>query len=383
LMKVLFFSHSREPGGAELSMLELMERIDRGRFDPVLLAPGRGEAAERAGRLGIRILGLPFPPGVLGWRRDSGLSPGGLLSAIPMVAKLAGMLRSEKTDVIYTHSQKAHVLGGLAGRLAGTRVIWHAREILVRPGLRTAMSAMSHLVPDRIICVSKAVAGQFPHVPGKLSVVPNGLDMAEVRRLAMEVPRRQVRNELGVPPSAPLVGMVSRLAPGKGQHLFIEAAAGIAEKVPGAFFLIAGGPLFGEEGYLEELRSETERRGLSKKIVFAGHLSNALPAMAALDVLVHCPVVPEGFGRSLAEAMALGVPVAATRIGAIPELVDDGETGLLAAPGDAGGLARAVVRLLEDARLRSKLASGAKRKVETGLRMDTAMATIEKILESA
>lgn len=383
MKKVVFFSHSQALGGAELSMLDIMARIDRRGFEPALLAPGEGPLKSRARGFGVKILDAHIPPRLLGWQRGPFVRGLPVLPAVDSVARLAALLRSEKPDALYTHSQKAHVLGGLAGRLAGVPVVWHAREILSQPALRQAMAALSRLLPSRIVCVSRAVSRQFGRGAGdRVAIVPNGIDAALVRRQAAAIPRQAVRRRLGLPPGAPLAGMVSRIAPGKGQNVFIEAAGKILESLPDARFLIVGGALFGEEAYWESLRSGISRGRNAERIFFTGQLDRALPAMNALDVMVHCPIVPEGFGRAVAEAMALGVPVVSARGGGIPELIDDGVNGLLVEPGDAGGLSRAVIRLLSDPALRRKLAGAAMGKIESCCRMETAVASIENALKS-
>lgn len=382
MKKVVFFSHSQALGGAELSLLDIMARLDRNCFEPAMLAPGEGPLTSGARGLGVKILDAHIPPRLLGWQRGPFVRGLPVLPAAGSVAKLTALLGSEKPDVLYTHSQKAHVLGGLAGRLAGVPVVWHAREMLSQTGLRRSMSAMSRLLPERIICVSKAVAGQFPSSPGRLSVVPNGIDASEVRRQASVVTRRMTRSGLGVPASAPLAGMVSRIAPGKGQDVFIEAAGKILESLPDARFLIVGGALFGEEACWESLRSGISRGRNAERFFFTGQLDRALPAMNALDVMVHCPIVPEGFGRSVAEAMVLGVPVVSARGGGIPEMIDDGVNGLLVEPGDAGGLSKAVIRMLTDPGLRRRLARAAMGKIESCCRMETSVASIENVLKS-
>ncbi len=374
MKKVLFFSHSQALGGAELSLLEVMARLDRSRFESVMLAIGEGALSAKAVSLGAKVLRFPVPPGLADWKRDADISPAVLGAAATSVVRLVAPFRRLLPAVVYTHSQKAHLLGGLAGRMAGMPVVWHAREIFEHRDLKKAGSGLYRCIPDRILCVSQAVARQYSGLRGKVRVVPNGIDADMVRRLAG---RRRGRQK---DPGSPLVGMASRIAPGKGQHVFIEAASYIAAAHPTARFLIVGGPLFGEEGYLQKLRQQAESLGLENKVIFTGHLVNPLPAMSELNVLVHCPVVPEGFGRSVAEAMALGVPVVSVRSGGIPELIDDGASGLLAEPGDLRGLATAVVRLLSDKALAGRMAMAAREKIENRFTMEAAMAAVERTL---
>lgn len=381
MKKVIFFSHSQALGGAELSLLDLLERIDRRVFEPVLLTSGAGSLADRAARLSTEIIEVKIPPNVLNWQRGGPFRTVMIWSAFGSVFKLAKVLEAQRPAVLYTHSQKAHILGGLAGRLCGMPVVWHLREILDRPGLRRFMSFLSFFVPSKIICVSRAVAEQLPQAVRvqKTEVVPNGMDVSVLRSQATDR-GSSIRTKLGLPPDSPLIAMIARIAPGKGQHIFIEMARRVVEVYPAARFLIAGGPLFGDETCLEALRRQVGEKGLDGKVFFAGHLENPLPAMAEADVLVHCPVVPEGFGRSVAEAMALGVPVISVRAGGIPELIDNGVSGLLIEPGDAEGLEKAVVRLLSDRALAVRLVRAARERIETRFTMEASITAIERTL---
>lgn len=380
MKRVIFFSHSQAMGGAELSMLEIMASLDRSRIEPVLLAIGEGDLSAKALGLGAKVLRSPVPARLADWKRGADIGPTSIKDAALSAVKLAAMLRRLRPFVLYTHSQKAHVMGGLAGRMAGVPVVWHAREFLDGTGLRLVMASLSRFAPSRIICVSESVSRQFDGARGKVAVIPNGVDIGEARRRAMSRPLGEARRNLAPDNRRPLVGMVSRIAPGKGQHVFIEAASMISEKIPKAGFLIVGGALFGEGDYLHKLRRQADGLGLGGRISFTGHLENPLPAMKALDVLVHCPVAPEGFGRSVTEAMALGVPVAASRNGGIPELIEDGVNGLLVEPGDSEGLAKAVILLLSDKALALRLARAAREKIETRFTMETALAAIERTL---
>ena len=387
-IRVLFFNHAQALGGAELSLLDILAHLDRERFEPKLLAPGAGSLTAKAREIGIEVLAVHIPARTLGWRKyRSAQGIGSLaieaLAVIPSVLRLTSILGSENPDILYTNSQKAHVLGGLAGRLAGVPVVWHLRDILQQSGLRTLMAALGRWLPRRIIAVSQAVGYQFsqPASIRKITVIHNGIDIESIRARARAIGPGRIRKRFRIPPKAMLVGMVGRIAPGKGQRMFIEAAQLIATELPPARFLIAGGALFGEEDYLREAKALAGTRGLDGRLLFIGHVDNPCPIMAALDVLVHCPAEPEAFGRTVAEAMALGVPVVASRCGAIPEIIDDGRDGLLVEPADPRALAVAVMRILGDPVLARELRNNGPRKIASRFTVQRTVRSVESMLQ--
>jgi len=176
------------------------------------------------------------------------------------------------------------------------------------------------------------------------------LDGIEVERFRPDVSGSAIRAGLGLPASAPLVGFVSRLDPWKGVEVFLRAAAIVAAERDDVRFAIWGGSLPGHKAYRDELLSLAFELDLTRRLIFAGWSTpDRMPeVMAAIDVLVHTSVRPEPLGLSLMEAMAAGRPVVASRAGGVLETVLDGETGLLVAPGDVDGVARALLELLAD-----------------------------------
>lgn len=381
MKRVVFFSHSQALGGAELSMLEIMVRMDRSRFQPVMLAPGSGALSERAAQMGIEVGKLDLPPSLLEWHRDSQLPIETFLSAFGSAVKIAGWLRETRPAVIYTHSQKAHILGGLAGRLVGVPVVWHLRDIMQRPGLKAMESGLGRWLPRRIIAASRAAKDQFPlaDLANRIIVIPNGIDTEAIKGAAGA--KKRAREILKIGSRCPLVGMVGRVAPRKGQHIFIQAARAVADEFPRARFLIIGGPLFGEEGYYREVKKLTQGLGMEDRIFFTGHREEALSLMASLDVIVHCSTAPEPYSRAVAEAMALKIPVISVRSGGILEMIDDGVEGLLVPPGDPSALSRAMIELLGQPALRRRLARAAAVRIERHFRLEPTVRRIEKILE--
>ena len=149
--------------------------------------------------------------------------------------------------------------------------------------------------------------------------------------------KRNCAQELGLRPG-PLIGVFSRLAPWKGQHVVLQALA----KLPGVHCIVAGSALFGEDAYAESLRLLASDLGIEDRVTFLGQRGDVPALMPAVDIVVHPSVDPEPFGRTLVEAMLARTPVIATDAGAASEILDGGEAGTLVPPGDAGALTEAI-----------------------------------------
>ncbi len=354
--RLLVVNHAVETGGAERVLLDFLRCLDRTRFEPGLAVPHRGPLTEEAEALGVRIhLGFPSRR-LLGVRRTS-LGGGPLAVAaypwdlLSTVLRLALLIRREGYRLVLTNSAKADIYGSLAARLARCPVAWRFHD-LACPGTFSALNlsllrACAILFAHRVLAISGAVREAFLSlgVPeGKVRVVYNGV-RARTPEEAAEM-RRRTRREWGLPEEVPAVGMVGRLVEWKGPDVFIRAAARVAESFPEARFFLVGGAIFGRDEYPGELRELSRSLGMEDRMMFTGFLKDPLAAMAALDCLVHASVEPEPLGMVILEAMSLGVPVVATRGGGVPEVVEEGVTGLLVPPGDAGALARAVCWIL-------------------------------------
>lgn len=197
----------------------------------------------------------------------------------------------------------------------------------------------------RYLCISGAVADQMATLgvlQRRLTVVYNGLDVEDFSTVADPA----LRQAWQTPPDGPLAGLVGRIVPWKGQHIFLQAVAQIARKNPAFHAWIVGEPEVGAESYAQTLHHLAESSGIAQRIHFLGHQEDIPGLLPSLDLLVHASVEPEPFGRVLIEGMAAQLPVIATDAGAVPEIVQAGQTGLLVPPGDAMAMASAIERLL-------------------------------------
>jgi glycosyltransferase involved in cell wall biosynthesis/GT2 family glycosyltransferase len=239
-----------------------------------------------------------------------------------------------------------HVLPGAARLDGGSRASGALRTALERPSRRSVARFVAVSQAVRIGLMADRVAAS------RIAVIPNGIDLARLRcdaegELAVTLRQATAR-----------VGFVGRLERIKGVEYFLLAAAILAADHPDVRFVVAG------KGSREgELRALAADLGISGRIEFLGHVDSVPSLLAVLDVVV-VPSLSEASGLTAMEALGLGVPVVATRVGGLPEIVVDEETGLLVAPGDEVALARAVARLLDDHALARTLAEAGARRVE-------------------
>jgi glycosyltransferase involved in cell wall biosynthesis len=285
------------------------------------------------------------------------------------VAKLVPTLRRQKPQIVETHTAKAGFVGRLAARLAGVPVVLHVfhghvfygyfgrAQTCVYVGIERLLARLS----DRIVTISASQQHDMVHVyriapPDKVVVVPLGFDLtafAEAKRRA----GGRLRAALGVAADVPLVGLVGRLTAVKNPALFVEAALRVLECVPCAHFCLVG------DG---ELRPEVESKivalGLAERVHLAGWQRDMPAVYAALDLLA-LTSLNEGTPVTAIEALAAGVPVVATAVGGVPDVVQDGVTGMLVPAGSAEALAVAIAALLADPASRQKLASAGQRDV--------------------
>jgi glycosyltransferase involved in cell wall biosynthesis len=193
--------------------------------------------------------------------------------------------------------------------------------------------------------------------PARIVVIRNGVDMA---RFGDAPAGERIRRELGIPATARVVMVVSRLARLKGIEHFLETAAALKPRYPDVRFLIVGETSPPDPAYLQQLHELSRALSVADVVTFTGLRSDVPAVLGAADVAV-MPSLNEALSNVLLESMAAGAPVVATRVGGTPEALIDGETGLLVPPGDAGAIAGAVSRLLDDRDLARRLGCSARR----------------------
>lgn len=332
--RVLFVINDLSRAGAESQLVDLALALDPARYDvAIVLLKHRNQFAAELAERGIPVTALH--------RRgfwDVGL-PFRLFRAI----------RDFRPDIVHGSLFLANLMAALAARAAGAPALVLSQrcsyEATLNPPSRR-LARWSHRRADRVIVNSHAawreeIAAGFP--PDRMVVVPNGV------RCSVE---RADRARLGLA-DGPLVVAVGTLDPVKGHRYLLDAWPRVRRHVPDAHLVLVGdGPL------RDELPRQAASLGLGDSVRFAGFHSPASPFVAACDVFV-LPSVTEGMPNALLEAMCLGRAVVATRVGGVPELVVEGESGLLTPPRDSAALAAAIGGLLADGPRRDALGQAA------------------------
>ena len=272
---------------------------------------------------------------------------------LPLLWKLRGALREIQPDIVHTHLVHADMFGYFAAKLSGVQRIVSSRhnddQFRYRPRWRRINRRMWRSF-DAGIAISEAIKRFTIEVEAasadKISVVHYGIDFAWLSDDDIEAARQHLRAALGVDADALLLGIVCRLVEQKGIPYALEALRRLRAEYPQAHLVIAGD---GEKA--AELRRLAAALGVADRVHWLGWRSDAADLMAAFDVLL-VPSLWEGFGLVLLEAMSRRVPVIASRVSAIPEVIVDGESGILIPPRDVDALTQAIARLLTDRALR-------------------------------
>ena len=317
-------------GGAQEHLFSLLTRLDTTYYEASVVALSGGSAVRKLERHGFDVTVLDEPDDATAVRA--------------LTAHLARL----RPDVIHTHMYRADIIGtqaALALRDSGHRAPYvvstvHSSRIRShedRELLRQLTPAM-----DQLIAVSKSIERKIAdeHRTGApVRLIYNGVDL---QRYDHQEPCAPFGDQYGIEPGSKIVGVVARLEPEKGHQTLIEAWPGVLREVPDAYLLIVG-----EGSRRDVLEQSASAHKVGHRVVFAGRRDDIPAVTAALDVAV-LPSWREAQGLSILEAMALSRPVVASDVGGIPEMVEDGVTGLLVEHDNPVALAAAIVRLLKD-----------------------------------
>jgi len=363
IQAILFVHHANDMYGADIGLLHSIKSLDRNKYYPIVVLPSDmpppGMLSSELDRLGVEYHVAP-----LGILRRKYLSPRTIIPlAVELVKGIAyvrSTARKRGVALVYINTIVT-VSGAIGGRLAGVPVLWHIREILSMPRpIRWALHKALGLCASRIVCISSAVRDSLlkeaPSLASKSMVLYNAVSAAPSNGLAQSVP---LREELGVPQGAPLVGMVGRITHWKGQEILAEAAGLVVQNHPDVHFVAVGSYFADESHYLHKLQSLIGSLGLNGRFHLADYRSNVTDVYRALDVFVLPSRKPEPFGRVTVEAMTQGRAVIATNHGGSCELIQEGVTGMLVPPSDPTSLVKAIELLLADRALRERMGQAA------------------------
>ncbi len=346
-LRIVYLIDKMGAGGAQTHLRGLVAGLDAARFAPEVVCLIRG------GVSADRLASQGFPPRILGLKRLYG--PTGIAA----LASLAYRLRRQQPDVVHTYMSAANVFGSLAARAAGVcGLITTRRDTGFADGwlMRRALAFTSRWA-RRVVAVSddaaRVAAARDGLAEERLRVIPNGIDL---ERFTPRGRRVEIRRLLGVPETAPLLVSVTHLTRVKGIDLLVDATRRIRVRSPEARAVVAGRGA--EQARIEQ---SVRSAGLEDSFRLLGSYEDVPGLLEAADLFV-LPSRSEGQPNAVMEAMAMGLPVVATRVGGVPEVARDGDEALLVPPEDAEALAAACLSLLaEPARARRLGAAGRER----------------------
>jgi glycosyltransferase involved in cell wall biosynthesis len=346
------------------------------------VAPGDGLFVRRARDLGVAATVLPFPPALArfgeggrpgstkGWRSRLGAAAraaAGVAGAARYVRRLRRLLSADTPDIVHTHGLKMHLLVA-AARPRGAALVWHVHDYLGPRPLTRRLMARAARRAAVVIANSESVARDLRAVspPGApIRVLHNAVDLRRFSPCGAAADLDALAGLAPAPPGALRVGLVGTFGWWKGHETFLQAVAQVRDLPLRAY--VVGGAVYdtaGSQRTRQELEGLAARLGIANRVAYTGFVDDVAPVMRALDIVVHASTEPEPFGMVIAEAMACGRPVIASRAGGAAEIIDDGADAIGHPPGDVDALAGAIRRLAVDPDLRASLGAAARRAAE-------------------
>ena len=338
-------------GGNYISAVLLTEHLDRSRYEPIVVLHEEGHFASELREQGIAYDLVELPAFV-------GTAPGvsnhakSVARTLPTLYKY---IRRRDISIVHTNEWPLHQTWAAPARLTGSIFIWHQRGMLSPSRLDSLLRARAH----RILCVSNYVLDLLPaNLINRSVVVDNPFDTEEPQTADKTKAQLALKTELGIDPELPVIGYFGNLWEVKRPHIFVDAVARINKELNGqAAYVVFGDD---RDGLTSDLQTRAAEAGLSNQIHFMGFRSPGPYWIASCDIML-APAVGEAFGRTLVEAALAGVPVVATNAGGHPEIIVDGETGILVAPDDPAAMAEAALGLIHNSIKAKSIAEKAKK----------------------
>lgn len=340
-LTIAYINHVSSIGGAERSLLELMEGIHGAGYRTVLLAPA-GPLLDSARAHGTGIVPVEFV--VLG-KADLFVRPLSLRRKwTALRAALAIALRESGASLIHANSLKSAIIAGPVARSLNVPLLWHVRDrVPVREPMRSVLIGIAQRNARLVLANSNYTLKTSGVRPSKGRVLLNGIPLQRYRAVSGSAETRARR-----------IGIVGRISPEKGQDVFVRIAARLAPRYPDLRFRVIGDVFVGAARYGREIERMVRVRGLDRAFEWMPFRDEPSAIYAGIDVLV-VPSRSEGFSRVVLESMACGVPVVAARVGGIPEIAGDGSGIRYFPPGSDSQAAVEIRQLLDDPKKHERL----------------------------
>ncbi len=365
---ILFLMNgAKPPRGGEFLTLYLITHLRKGLFHPLLAYAHEGLIVQQLKKAGIDNVRIPLSINIANvYPREISLySPFFVISFLwhlvlsGSIFKLNKILKENNIHLIYCADNISKLIGGIAGKMAGVKVVAHCHDDFKEDALGKTMRMFYIALLDRILTVSDKVKKFFAVKKKgfqKAITVYNGID-AEV--FNPQDVSEDLRNELGFKKEDIVIGSIGVIEKDKGHRYLVEAIARLKDEgIANVVCVMCGtGP---QE---VEIKKLVLNKGLEKEIIFLGFRDDIPRVLKTLDIFALMSLTIESFSMAAVEAMAMEVPVIATNIGGIPEVIDDGKTGIIIPPGNADALCEAIKYLIQNPGVRIQMGKNGRARV--------------------
>lgn len=346
---ILYLHNESIMGGAEISLLNLVKRLNKELFVPHFACSKEGPFIDELRKIKISPDFVQFP---------------GIRWPIPVriyttIRNLIDIIKRKQIDLIHSNQPRSNLFGAIAAKIKNVPIVWHER--CLESGRFDSDNIFSFL-PDKIICNSDAVRNRFTKGKGvdtKIKTIINGVDLSE---FDPESNGSVIRKEFNIGEDELVIGTIGRIDPEKGYECFLESARIILQNVRNVRFLIVG-KACNNPSLEKSLYDMSVKKGVDKKTIFTGFRSDIPRLLASMDVVV-LPSEIDACSRVLFESMAMQKPLVATDAGGTPEVVQDDITGFLVKPKDPSGMARCIMKLLQNKSLSEQYGKAGRKRVE-------------------
>lgn len=351
--RILYYEPSSGFGGSARSLRDVIFRINKEKFYPIIAVIDNGPAIKEIAEHGYEVIPI------VSKNDDSGPtfkaeSLNGYVNylffiikrVLPLSIKLTMLIRKKKIDLLHINAPLRNGLEAvIAGRLTSTPIVCHPRSTWEWSRLEKLVAPMVL----KYICLTDAAVELYQQYVDKSKLVKiyNGVDFDNVPDISTV---RKIKKEFKICKKNKVVGIVGRLSDGKGQDIFLEAAKIVLAKHHDTIFMIVGDSVTGKnDDFKRKLCALADQLGISKSIIFTGWRDDVMDVVSCMDIMVQASTLPEGFGRTCIEAMSLSIPLIVTDVPGPSEIVVDGETGIIVPRSDSKRMAEAIIDLLDDA----------------------------------
>jgi glycosyltransferase involved in cell wall biosynthesis len=297
--------------------------------------------------------------------------------------RLARFLREVNADLMVTKGLFAHFYGGLAAHQVGVPCVWHVQDFISERFWKVYQrffGQVARWIPDHIIVDSASISRQLHRtVQDRISIIHNGVDTEVFRP---NIDGQSIRQELGIPTDAMVIGHIGRMTPWKGQHYLLEAFARIAGVMENVYLLFVGAPVFDSDAYQRTLVTQSLQLGLGDRVKFAGYRHDTPLVLASMDVFAFTSVEKDTSPLTLLSAMSAGLPIVAFDIEGVKELLPANDQ-LLVPVGQVNALAWSITKLLSNTALRRRLATSARQLAEAEFGVDKYVSRVQRVFLKA